>query len=102
MSRRYLLVKLVSEKPLSREEFGNVMMDSVRRNFGQIGLTRIDPRLVRYDAARSNAIIACKRGSETELQAAMALISESSGTPVAPLVLHVSGTIRALGKKRSR
>ena len=102
MSKRYLLVKLVSERPMSREQFGDVMIDCVRRNFGEIGLSRIDPRIVRYDANESRAIVACKTGGATELQAAMALISEASGTPIVPLVVRISGTIKALGKKKTR
>ncbi len=102
MSKRYLLVKVISERPLSREQFGDAVIDSVRRNFGEIGLSRIDPRLVRYDVNKSSAVVACKRGGETELQAAMALISESSGAQFVPLVLRVSGTIRALGKRNPR
>lgn len=102
MSKRYLLVKIVADKPLSREQFGNAVLDSVRRNFGEIGLSRIDPRLVRYDPDRSSAIIACKRERATELQAAVALISEFSGESFIPLVVRVSGTIKALGKRKSR
>ncbi len=102
MSKRYLLVKVVSDSPLSREQFGNALIDSVRRNFGEIGLSRIDPRLVRYDGNQSRAIVSCKRGRAAELQASMTLISEASGTPFVPLVLRVSGTIKALGRGKPR
>ena len=102
MSKRYLLVKVVSENPLSREQFGNAVIDSVRRNFGEIGLSRIDPKLVRFDLDRSRAIVACRKGGETELQAAMALISDVSGTSFVALVLRVSGTIKALGNRKPR
>ncbi len=102
MPKRYLLVKVISERPLSREQFGDAVIDSVRRNFGEIGLSRIDPKLVRYDVDRSSAVVACRKGGETELQAAMALITESLGTSLVPMVLRVSGTIRALGKRKSR
>ena len=102
MRKRYLLIKVVAEKPLSREQFGNALIDSVRRNFGEIGLSRIDPRLVRYDADRSRAIVSCKRERVAELQASMTLISEASGTPIVPLVFRVSGTIKALGRAEPR
>lgn len=96
------MVKVIAEKPLTREQFGNAVIESVRRNFGEFGLSRIDPRLVRYDSTRSSAIVACKQGGATELQAAVALISESSGERIVPLVLRVSGTIRSVGKRKSR
>lgn len=102
MSKRYLLVKLVSEKPVSREQFSSAVIDSVRRNFGEIGLCRIDPKVLRYDVASSRAIVACRAGRAGELQAAVTLISDASGTLVAPLVVGVSGTMRALGRRRPR
>jgi RNase P/RNase MRP subunit POP5 len=102
VSKRYLLVRVVSEKPISREEFGGAVIDSVRRNFGEIGLSRIDPKVVRYDGTRSRAILACNAGAATELQAAFALMFETSGAPIVPLVVGVSGTIKALGRRRPR
>jgi RNase P/RNase MRP subunit POP5 len=102
VSKRYLLVKVVSEKPISREELSGAVIDSVKRNFGTIGLSRIDPKVVRYDGTRSRVILACNASTATELQAAVALMFDISGTPIAPLVVGVSGTIKALGKRRPR
>jgi RNase P/RNase MRP subunit POP5 len=102
MSKRYLLIKVVSERPVSREQFGNALIDSVRRNFGEIGLFRIDPKLVSYDGDQTRAIVSCKKDGAVELQASMALISQVSGTPFVPLVLRVSGTIKSLRRRKSR
>jgi RNase P/RNase MRP subunit POP5 len=102
MSKRYVLVKVISDKPVSREQFGSAVIDSVRKNFGEIGLWRIDPKVVRYDGVRSRAIVACRAGVTDELQAAVALISEATETPIAALVVGVSGTIKALAKRNSR
>ena len=100
MSKRYLLIRVASSVPLSKDQFAQALENSVRRNFGEIGLSRVDPRVVRYDADRSRGIVSCKGESSTELQTAVGLISEISGTPVVPLVLRVSGTIKAIGKRR--
>jgi len=102
MARRYLLVKVVSERPLSSEQFGTALIGSVRRCFGEVGLSRIDPKLVRFDPNQSEAIVACKRDGASELQAAIALISEASEVSIVPLVLRVSGTIKGLGKRKPR
>ncbi len=99
MVRRYLLVKAVSERPLSSEQLATALIDSVRRCYGEVGLSRIDPKLMRFDPGRSEAIIACKKDGARELQAAIALIYEASDVPIVPLVLRVSGTIKGLGKK---
>lgn len=102
MSKRYLLVKVASERPLSRDEFGSAVIESVRRNFGEMGVARIDPRIVRYDTDQSKAIVSCRTGGAVELQAAIGLISKATETPCVPLVLRVSGTIKALGGRKRR
>jgi RNase P/RNase MRP subunit POP5 len=102
MARRYLLVKVVSDRPLSSDQFAAALIGSVRRCFGEIGLSRIDPRLVRFNPNRSEAIVACKKDRASELQAAIALTSEASEVSIAPLVLRVSGTIKGLGKRKLR
>jgi RNase P/RNase MRP subunit POP5 len=102
MSRRYILVKIISDKPLSRDQFGSALADSVRGNFGEIGICRIEPKVVRYDATRSRAIVACRASAVDELQAAVTLISQVAGASVALLVIGVSGTIRALARRQPR
>jgi RNase P/RNase MRP subunit POP5 len=100
MTRRYFLVKLVSGRTLSGEEFGKALADAVQRHFGLFGLSRIDPRLIRFDAGRSRAIVGCTKEGAQDLQAAMALMSDVSNAPVAPITLHVSGTIKGLRRKK--
>ena len=102
MSKRYLLIRIVSSSPLSRDQFANAMTDSVRRNYGEIGLSRIDPRVIRYETEQSRAIVSCRAETSTDLQAAISLISEASGIPLVPLVVRVSGTIKAVGKRKQR
>jgi RNase P/RNase MRP subunit POP5 len=98
MKRRYLLVKIICNKTLSDEHFRDALADSVRRYFGEIGFSRIGPRLVRVDHNTSTAIVCCNQGEVSQLESALALISEHLEEPVAPLVLRVSGTIKALRK----
>ena len=100
MTKRYLLVKIISERPLSGEEFGQALTESVRRFFGEMGLFRIDPKLIRFDSQQSRAVIACKKEGAVELQTALALISHASKMPIAPLTLRVSGTIKGLRRKK--
>jgi RNase P/RNase MRP subunit POP5 len=102
VSKRYLLVKVISERPISKEEFASAVVDSVRKNFGEIGLSSIDPKVIRYDGTRSKVILGCNSSAAAELQAAVALMFEASGAPILPLVVGVSGTIKALGKRSPR
>jgi RNase P/RNase MRP subunit POP5 len=102
MTRRYFLVKLMSERAMSSEEFGRALTESVQKHFGLFGLSRIDPKLVRFDAGQSQAIVGCKKEGAQDLQAAMALISDISDLTVAPITLRVSGTIKGLRSKKRR
>lgn len=100
MSRRYFLVRLISERALSSEQFNKALTDSVRRYFGEFGLSRIDPKLIRYDSQRSEAIIACRSNETEDLQAAIALLSGEPNATITALVLRISGTIKALRRKK--
>jgi len=102
MPRRYFFVRIVSSPSLSSEQLGRVLTDSVRRYFGEFGLSRIDPRLIRFDSQRCEAIIACRRGEANDLQAALALLSSDSEARIAPIVLRISGTIKGLKRKKRR
>jgi len=103
MSKRYLLVKVVADSPLSRDQFADALNETVRKNFGEFGLSRIGPNVVRYEQDKARAIIACKTEGASELHAAISLISEYKGASVVPLVVGVSGTMKALTRmKRSR
>jgi RNase P/RNase MRP subunit POP5 len=100
MARRYFLIKIVSEVPLVEQQFNQVMTESVRRYFGEFGLARIDPRVIRFDSQRSEVIVACRKEGAQDLEAAMALISEVSGSQMALLTLRSSGTIKSLRRKK--
>ena len=102
MTRRYFLVRVVSDLSSSGEEFGKVLSDSVQKHFGLMGLSRIDPRLIRFDSGRSQAIVGCAKEGAQDLQTAIALISDIAGTPIAPVTLRVSGTIKGLQRKKRR
>ena len=99
MSKRYFLIKLVSEEPISREDFARALTDVVRKYYGEIGLAHTNPRLIRFDSQRSEAIVACNGDESDKLQTAIALLSDVSDINVAPLILRLSGTIRSLTKK---
>ena len=102
MPRRYLLVRIMSERAVTEEQFSTALMSTVRRSFGEIGFARIDPKLVRYDSDRLLAIVACKPAMVTEMEASVGLISGDGSTAIATLVLKVSGTIKGLRVRRSK
>jgi RNase P/RNase MRP subunit POP5 len=74
--------------------------NSVRKYFGEMGLTRIEPKLIRYDPARSEAVVACAKEGAEDFQAAIALISDKSTNRITPITLRVSGTLKGLRRKK--
>jgi RNase P/RNase MRP subunit POP5 len=94
-------VKAISKHDLTRDQFELDLMSSVRRLFGEFGLARIAPKLVRFDASRSEAILACNKEGAEDLQAALGLISGTSETAVIALTVRISGTLKGL-KRRQR
>jgi RNase P/RNase MRP subunit POP5 len=102
MPRRYLLVKVLCGSAFTDQQFHDALDTSVCTHFGDIGFSRIDPRIIKSDQNTATSIISCERREVRELESALALITECGGTSVAVLVLGVSGTIKGLRKRKVR
>ena len=102
MTRRYLLVKIVSETRISFQLLNEVITQSVKKCFGEIGYVQVNPQLIHFDAEKSAAIVACERDRVAELQTALALTKDKSGIPLALVTLHVSGTIKSLRQRSTK
>lgn len=99
MTRRYFRIRICSSQPVTGEQFAATLTASLQKFFGEVGLSTVNPRLIRFDARKSEAIVACQKGREDQLQAALALINRTGGAEVAPLTLRVSGTIKGLRRR---
>lgn len=100
MTKRYILVKVICKRTLSGEQFGSALMDSVRRYFGEFGLARVAPKMIRFDATKSEAIVACNREGTEDLQAAIGLISDAPEAAITAITMRVSGTIKSLRRRQ--
>jgi RNase P/RNase MRP subunit POP5 len=98
--RRYLLVKIVADKPVSRTDFNEALTSAAARFFGEVGLSRMNMRVLRYDEKDWTTAIAVGRESQDEARAVLALITEIKGQPAATLVLRSGGTLKSLKAKR--
>ena len=96
MTRRYVLFQVVCDFELTDQQFHEALDDSVRRYFGEVGFSRIDPKIVEFDTESSTGIVSCERGAASELESAMTLISKHSEKPLIVLVLRVSGTVKGV------
>ncbi|HXX72599.1 MAG TPA: Rpp14/Pop5 family protein [Candidatus Acidoferrales bacterium] len=100
MATRYLLVKIICDRKLTNEQFHEALTNAAIRYFGELGTSRINPRIMKFDEASSTAIISCDRDATAELQSALALVTDYAETPLSMLVLRVSGTVKGATKHR--
>jgi len=99
--RRYLLVKIVANKAMTKKAFSLSLVAAVEHLFGHIGLAEISPQIVSYDQECSTALVKCSRESVQKLRSTLALITEIENSPAAAFVLRTSGTIRGLRQRPS-
>ena len=96
MSRRYVLVRIFSTAPVTEEQFAKATTASILTYFGEIGLSRISPKLIRFDSRRSSAVLAVAKDYIVEMQTALALIGQIGETDASILPLKMSGTIKGV------
>ena len=98
MTRRYLLIKICSPASVTEEQFSQAMAASIMRYFGEVGLSRIAPKLIRFNSHESSAVVACAKDHANEMQAALAFIRQVGESEALMLPLKTSGTIKGLSK----
>jgi len=96
---RYLLVKIVANRALTKKAFSESLAASVEHLFGHVGLAEISPQVVSYDQECSTALVKCSREGVQKLRATLALVTEIENSPAAAFVLRASGTIRGLRQR---
>jgi RNase P/RNase MRP subunit POP5 len=100
MPRRYLSLKIICDRAVTNEQFHEALDNSAKRYFGEIGLSRIDPRIMKFDPESSTAILSCERAATSELVSVISLITHCAETPVNLLVLRISGTVKGAERRR--
>jgi len=98
MSRRYLQIKICSEITVTEEQFSRTLTASILKYFGEVGLSRVAPKLIRFEPYKSTAIVAFAKDYVVEVQAALALIRQIGESETLMLPLKTSGTIKGLSK----
>ena len=98
MTRRYLHVKICSPVTVTEEQFVQALTTSIVKYFGEVGLSRIAPKLIRFDSHRSCVVVAFAKDHVVEMQAALAFIRRIGESEALTLPLKTSGTIKGLGK----
>lgn len=98
MTRRYLRIKIYSSVTATEEQFSQALTASIVKYFGEVGLSRIAPKLIRFDSRKSSVVVAFTKDYAVEIQAALAFIRQIGESEALTLPLRTSGTIKGLGK----
>jgi RNase P/RNase MRP subunit POP5 len=97
--RRYIALKIDSEKVLSSRDFVNTVWNSILKLYGEYGASQTGLALIYYDEEKSFAVVRCVHKAVVTVRTALASIAEIDGNPAAMYVLKVSGTLKALHDK---
>jgi len=96
MSRRYVQIKICSHVTVTEEQVTQALTGSIVRTFGEVGLSRIAPKLIHFDSRNSTAVLAFAKDHAVEMQAALAFIRQMGESEVLMMPLKTSGTIKGL------
>lgn len=100
MRRRYIASKIDSNETFTSREFISAIWDAVLKLYGEYGASQTYLALIDYDAEKKHAILRTAHTTVDMIRAALASITEIRNKPAAIHVLKVSGTIKALHKKK--
>jgi RNase P/RNase MRP subunit POP5 len=98
--RRYLALKLVSKQSVSREDLMDAVWDAVVQLFGEYGASKTGLTLIRYDPEENFVVIRCSHKALEMVRTSIASITEITGRRAAVHIERVSGTLKALLKRR--
>ena len=94
--RRYLSFWIAGERDHDGEQVISAIREGVLDLFGAQGLSRIEPKLIDFDAAEQRGVLRCDRAHMADARAALALVTRVGDSTATIHVEKVSGTIKSL------
>jgi len=88
------------EEPFGEEDVRDAVWKAVLQLFGEYGAGQAGLYLVEYDKQKKQAVLRCAHKALSIVHASVAFVTKIKDKPAALHVLRVSGTLRALSKKR--
>ncbi|WP_455369786.1 Rpp14/Pop5 family protein [[Eubacterium] cellulosolvens] len=98
-SWRYFLLRVLSEQNVSEDDLKSALSKTIEEFFGIIGLSKISPKIIRYEQSKGMAIVRCRAQSTEMLRSSIALVTKISGKSGSISTIGVSGTIKSLKVK---
>ncbi len=97
--RRYLALKVQSEKPFNGKTVIDAVEASIQKLFGEYGSSQANLRLINLVPQNNQIVIRCSHKALENVRAAVTSTIKIDGKNVAIHVIGVSGTLKALFKK---
>ncbi len=97
--RRYLAIKVSSEKPVSRGNAMEALWNAVLQLFGEFGASQANLRFLEFDSPKDYAVVRCSHAALEMVRASIASVTEIDGKRAVFHVLGVSGTLKSLRRK---
>lgn len=94
--RRYLSFWIAGERDYDGEQVINAIREGVFDLFGAQGLSRIEPKLIDFDAAEQRGVLRCDRAYMADARAALTFVTRVGNSTATIHVEKVSGTIKSL------
>lgn len=95
--KRYLVFEVLAKNDVSRDELIKEVVSASHSLYGDIGVSRISPKLLDFDG--KSGILRCAQDRVNEARAILATVNSVNGAPLALSVVGVSGTIKAAKEK---
>ena len=94
--KRYISFKLDSEKTLPEKEAKSAVWDKLLQLYGEIGCAEAKFWIMSFDPKKGEGILRSGLESVERAKAGLLLLDKVGKTPVIPVILGVSGTIKSL------
>lgn len=101
-SRRYVLIRIVSNGNLSKTTFTEALEAGIRRVFGEVGFATLNLRIVDFESELCRAIVRCSTSSLIHLKFALAVTRSIGGEPCVLFSERTSGTLKSLRSRPAR
>jgi len=98
---RYLAIQISSDASFEEEDVKEVVWDAVLQLFGEYGASKTGLFLIDYDKKKKQVVFRCSHNALSIVHASIASITKIRSKPAAFHVSKISGTLKALGKKRA-
>ena len=96
--RRYLNFWVLGGRNNGEGDVASVIQKGVLSLFGTLGLSLMEPKIIRFDDAEKRGVLRCDRDHLTEMRVVLAFVTQIGESASAIFVEKASGTLRSLKK----